>query len=313
MDNDAKARYAAFLRTVGRYYIMKLKNPPKAAKYNDRAIAVYDQVQGYESFKIDAIYQSILNNLRVGDTKEIAMNIQGIEQIKNSSSINKNDAEFIYFASKAELFYLESKYHDAMEENEKSIQAALNSGIDANNSMLTNRYLLKTKILNATAKYLIAQNQITQLEKMSLGAGKNNNEIFGRILTQVANVKLGLGNLIDAQKSIDDAITIFLNNENQEENVELASAYNIKGDISLKKKNEQEAITYYNKALKIYQDTYNERIRNIVQISNIYAKAAKAAYINHDLNNCQNFLELQTKNFGPEHFNTLQIKEFCTF
>jgi tetratricopeptide (TPR) repeat protein len=148
---------------------------------------------------------------------------------------------------------------------------------------------------------------------MSLGAGKNNNEIFGRILTQVANVKLGLGNLIDAQKSIDDAITIFLNNENQEENVELASAYNIKGDISLKKKNEQEAITYYNKALKIYQDTYNERIRNIVQISNIYAKAAKAAYINHDLNNCQNFLELQTKNFGPEHFNTLQIKEFCTF
>ncbi|WP_342267581.1 hypothetical protein [Candidatus Tisiphia endosymbiont of Empis tessellata] len=134
----------------------------------------------------------------------------------------------------------------------------------------------------------------------------------------MAKSELGLNKIDIALDHINKAITIFLADERRNpknidhlEYPDLAAGYVVQCDILLAQGNIKGSIESYKKAYAIYHYFYGDKSKNVVQVSELYNKGAKAACKNKDLYNYKFFGKPQIKEFGINHPNTIAMFEYC--
>lgn len=317
MDNNEKSMYAAYLSMIGHYYRHKDIDYDKAIGYFIKATKIYDDVEGYESFKFNVLAQLAVINATLGQVQASEQNILKLEAILKGGLIDKLDANFIYTV-KAKLLSVQGKYPEALELVNKFVKVAVDNGLSLNDLFLTNSYLLRSEILNSLQEYQEAYMQVQDVYNMHKPIKKEDHLIFGRIYTQMARSKLGEGYYIEAWDYINKAVDIFLKHENENpkktdcpEDPEAAASYVVQGDILFTQKELKRAIESYIKAEKIYFYLYRKNGKNIDHVSHLYSQAAKASCKAKDLYHYKNFGRSQIKLFGMSHPNTLSMLEYC--
>ena len=175
--------------------------------------------------------------------------------------------------------------------------------------------ILKAEILNNMQNFKEAY-QI--LKNLNLKEDTSEN-LLALSFKQMAISELKFNKIQNANQHIETALEIFKKNEeflpkeNKSIDSNVASSYVVKADILQAQNLYQEALIYYDKALLIYQNLYQERAKNIMRVSDLYEKGATAACKLQDLENYKKFFDLQIKDFGINHLNTIRIQKTCKY
>jgi len=317
MNNDEKNRYAAYLGLIGGYYKNKYSAWTTAKFYYERAKKVFDDVNGYESFKFNVFLCLAVTNSVLGQIEEVEKNIKVLETMITKNLVAKTDLATLPYA-KARLFLIQGKYNESLEQVNKCIETLIKNGLHTHDLFLTNPRILKTEILNAIGKYHEAYVQAEQLYNMHKPVKREDHEVFGRIYTQMARSELGHGVIDKALEHVTKAIAIFLADEQRNpkeadysEDPDLASSYVVQGDIFFVQNNLKRAIESYKKAQIIYFYLYRDRSKNVAHVSYLYTQGAKAACKEKDLYNYKSFGKPQVKEFGIDHLNSISMFEYC--
>ena len=317
MSNDEKRAYAEYLASIGAYYKRRCANDNMALQYLTRSKEIFDNIKGYEAIKCNVIYNIALTNALLGRCEEAEDNIAVIEQMFNDGVVDKSDIIYLHL-SKTRLFFTQGKHHDAIVQVNKAIEIFIGNGVNSNDLLLTNSYLLKSSILNELGRYEEAYTQARQLYEMHKSVKREEHEVFGRIYTQMARSELGLGKIEKALEYVTKSIAIFLADEQRNpkeadysEDTDLAASYVVQGDIFFVQDNLKQAIESYKKAQIIYFYLYRDRSKNVAHVSYLYMRGAKASCKAKDLYNYKTFGKSQVKEFGIDHPNTIAMFEYC--
>ena len=135
-----------------------------------------------------------------------------MEKMLESGRIDKGDIIFMHYV-KAKFFFIQDKYTQALEQITLTLESSIQNGLNHNDLFLTSFYLLRANILNSLNQYNSAYSQAHQLYNMHKITKKEDEQIFGRIFTQLARSELGLGKIDKAFKHITKAIGVFLADE----------------------------------------------------------------------------------------------------
>ncbi|MCC8376988.1 MAG: tetratricopeptide repeat protein [Rickettsia endosymbiont of Graphium doson] len=312
MDNDQKCDYASYLSLIGGYY-RYLGNHHKSIEYDIRAKKVYEDIQGYNSYRCNINYTLALAYIELGQLEEAKNNIQIMEDMFNGGLVDKADIITLYSA-RARLFAMQGKYDDALEQINNTINTAVENGINPQDVFLSNIYLIKADILNNLGKYEEAYSQAQQIYDMNKLVKKENHLIFGRVFTQMSKAKLGLGNAKEALEYAEKAKTIFISDTNRPNkeiitspDTNLAKAFVAEGNALASLNKNDEAVEAYSTAENIYWNNYRENMKNVDEISIMYLNAAKAS-CNVPLRSFyKNFRDHQIKKFGEQHPKSIEI------
>ncbi|MDD9337533.1 MAG: tetratricopeptide repeat protein [Rickettsiaceae bacterium] len=314
MSTYQKFCYARYLVGVGLYNRITSINYQKTISYLTKALKVLDTLGD----DYDYIYSKFNCSLNIALTHVYLGNIKTAEEIINEmEKLFKHRIEggdiFILYHVKARIFFIQGKYNEALEYVNKGIEVW--KTLDPNDLGFTRDYLLRAAILSSIGKYQEAYVQTQQVYNMHKSV---NQEALGYIYTQMAKSELGLNKIDIALDHINKAITIFLADERRNpknidhlEDPDLAAGYVVQGDILLAQGNIKGSIESYKKAYAIYHYFYGDKSKNVVQVSELYNKGAKAACKNKDLYNYKFFGKPQIKEFGINHPNTIAMFEYC--
>ncbi|HJD67246.1 MAG TPA: tetratricopeptide repeat protein [Rickettsia endosymbiont of Bembidion lapponicum] len=312
MDNDQKCDYASYLSLIGGYY-RHLGNHHKSIEYDIRAKKVYEDIQGYNSYRCNINYTLALAYIELGQLEEAKNNIQIMEDMFNGGLVDKADIITLYSA-RARLFAMQGKYDDALEQINNTINTAVENGINPQDVFLSNIYLIKADILNNLGKYEEAYSQAQQIYDMNKLVKKENHLIFGRVFTQMSKAKLGLGNAKEALEYAEKAKTIFISDTNRPNkeiitspDTSLAKAFVAEGNALASLNKNDEAVEAYSTAENIYWNNYRENMKNVDEISIMYLNAAKASCHVPLRSFYKNFRDHQIKKFGEQHPKSIEI------
>ena len=137
MNNTQKARYAAFLQCISRYYRNRYSNFENSMNYALQAEQVQENVTGYEELKADLYYQLSLNNLRIGNTDQVKRYLPKIPL--GTTFYNNIDSM---------LCYLNGNYNKALDGINRVIEKRLQK-IKKDDQVLTSDYLFRSQIQDA--------------------------------------------------------------------------------------------------------------------------------------------------------------------
>ncbi|WP_341757178.1 MULTISPECIES: tetratricopeptide repeat protein [unclassified Candidatus Tisiphia] len=317
MNNDEKYAYAVFLQAIAWNHAINRSDYIVAINYCTRAKEVFDNMKGYEFSAWSLYYALAMYNISLGRVQEAEKNIQIVERRFNEGLMDKSDLSYIHSA-KTELFLLQGKYSESLEQNNKTIEIDTKNGLSLDDLFLIELYVRKVEILNYLEEYQQAYTQVKQLYDLCKSSQKDVHEILGRIYSQMAKSELGLDKIEQALKHVNKAISIFLSDERRNpkgadysEDPNLAASYVIQGDILFVQDNIKAAIESYNKANTIYYYLYRNNRKNVAQVSYLYTQGAKAACKVKNLFSYKFFGKLQVKEFGIKHPNTVSMFEYC--
>ncbi|WP_341793683.1 MULTISPECIES: tetratricopeptide repeat protein [unclassified Rickettsia] len=317
MNSEEKRVYAGYLNMIGWYY-SKSANYKKAIEYFIKSKEAYNDIKGYETYKVNVIYGLTLAYISVGNVQEAQENIKIIEKKLDDKLVDSSD-QTILFHSKARLFLIEGKYNEALDQINQSIQAAILNGLSPDALLLTGDYLVKVEALNTLEHYKDSLTQIEQVYNMQKRVKKETNQIFGRIYTQKAWALFGLGEKNQALEYINKSIEIFKNNDKNfaegqmpiVTNPRIAHAYVVQGDILAAMYQLENALESYMKAQSIYFNLYRKNRKNVAQVSDLNLKGAKVACTNKDTLMYKAFGESQVMEFGLKNPNTIEMFKYC--
>jgi tetratricopeptide (TPR) repeat protein len=316
MNDDEKYIYARYMNAICLYH-RSYANYRIAINYCIKAQEILNNVKGYEDCKWSLSYNLVQHNVKLGQVKEAESNIQIMQQMFNKGLMDKSDIAYIHSA-KSILSFVQGKYSESLEQNNKSIEAVIKKGISPNDLFLMYPYLDKTEILLYLKKYQKAYAQLKQLYNLYKSHKKEFPEILSRIYLQMARSELGLGKLEQASDHINKAIFIFLTDERRtpkdadySEDPDLAASYVVQGNILFAEDKIKEAINSYNKAYNIYYYLYRDNRKNVSQVSDLYSQGAKASCKAKELSNYKFFGKQQVKEFGINHPNTVSMFKYC--
>ncbi|UCM85149.1 MAG: tetratricopeptide repeat protein [Rickettsia endosymbiont of Culicoides impunctatus] len=314
MNNDEKYAYAKYLQGAAVYHSLN-SNHRMAIKYFVRSQEISNNLQGYESYKWTLFHNLAICNIMLGQVQETEKNIQIIEKMFNEGLIDKSDLGYIHGA-KARLLFIQGKYTESLEQDNKSIETFIKNGLNPDDLLLMPHYLIKIEILNYFEEYQQAYAQTKKL--LNLCKHCKTPEALGCIYSIMARSELGLGMLDQASEHVNQAISIFLADERKNpknadysEDSELAGSYVVQGDILFAQDNIKAAIESYNKAYTIYYYLYRDNRKNVAQVSYLYSQGAKAACKAKNLFSYKFFGKPQVKEFGVDHPNTVSMFEYC--
>ncbi|WP_375329776.1 tetratricopeptide repeat protein [Candidatus Tisiphia endosymbiont of Nemotelus uliginosus] len=316
MNDDEKYIYARYMNAICLYH-RSYANYRIAINYCIKAQEILNNVKGYEDCKWSLSYNLVQHNVKLGQVKEAESNIQIMQQMFNKGLMDKSDIAYIHSA-KSILSFVQGKYSESLEQNNKSIEAVIKKGISPNDLFLMYPYLDKTEILLYLKKYQKAYAQLKQLYNLYKSHKKEFPEILSRIYLQMARSELGFGKLEQASDHINKAIFIFLTDERRtpkdadySEDPDLAASYVVQGNILFAEDKIKEAINSYNKAYNIYYYLYRDNRKNVAQVSDLYSQGAKASCKAKELSNYKFFGKQQVKEFGINHPNTVSMFKYC--
>ncbi|WP_342260402.1 tetratricopeptide repeat protein [Candidatus Tisiphia endosymbiont of Metellina segmentata] len=213
---------------------------------------------------------------------------------------------------------MQGKYNDALGYIDKYVKVFIKSGLNINHLHLAAPYVSRAEILSYLGRYQEAYAQAKQLYDMHKPIKSEDHRTFGYIYRTMARSELGLGKIDEALDHINKAIAIFLTDEHgnpknteYSQDLNLAGGYALQGDILFAQDNIKEAIESYKRSYAIYHCLYKDNSKNIVQVSDLYNHAAKAACKSKDLYNYKFFGKPQINEFGIHHPNTVDMFEYC--
>ncbi|WP_425363440.1 tetratricopeptide repeat protein [Candidatus Tisiphia endosymbiont of Hybos culiciformis] len=311
MDNNEKNIYVKYMQVIGSHY-KSCSDYRMAMKYFIRVQEILENEKSCESDKWTLFYNLAKCNIMLGQVEEAEKNIQMIEQMLNEGLI---DQGYIHDA-KAQLLFIQGKYTESLEQNNKIIEIFIKNGLSPGDLFLIPPYIFEIEILNYLEEYQKAYERAKKL--YNLCEHCKTPKIVACIYSVMAKSELGLGMLDQASEHVNQAISIFLaderrNPENTDysENPDLATSYVVQGDILFAQDNIKEAIKFYNKAYSIYYYLYRDNRKNVAQVSYLYSQGAKAACKEKKLSNYKFFGKSQVKEFGIKHPNTISMFEYC--
>ncbi len=318
MSNYEKTIYASYLKLIGWHY-RSIYKWPKALEHYTRSQNILNNIKGTEPVQYGLFYCLAEINIMLGDSQTAQKYIHLMEKVFSSGVLeDTEEVPVTLFTVKANLFYLQEKYEEALEELNKAIKMLLVNTTDSKDLILSVRYLLKSKILNSLGKYQEAYAQLQQSYSVGTTREKENHAIYARIYTQFARSELGQGELSKALEHINLAIEILLADERRNpkdadysEDADLAASYVTQGEIFFAKNNLKAAIDSYKKASIIYFYLYGKNLKNVGHVSYLYLQGAKAACKSKDLYNYKFFSNQQIQEFGVQHPNTIAILKYC--
>jgi len=317
IDNENKVDYAEFLLLIGAYYKRSNADDRTSLRYYEEAKKVIDTGTGYELISCNIYYNLALSYIATGDLVAARDKIQIMEKMYSEGLIEKKYVLYIHRA-KSRLHMAQGEFSIALDQSNKAIDAFIENGVSETDLLLTNAYLTKSSILTSLAYYKKSLIQIKILQKMYKSVYSSNHEIFGRIAVQMARIKYGEKDFNSALEHSNKAITIFLNDKSRvAENsvykidIDLAEAYSIHGDTLVGLNKLEDAIVAYREAHNIYLHLYKDKISNIMPISYLYTQGAKASCKKKDLYHYKSFGEAQIRDFGINHFNTINMLKYC--
>ncbi len=196
MNDDEKYIYARYMNAICLYH-RSYANYRIAINYCIKAQEILNNVKGYEDCKWSLSYNLVQHNVKLGQVKEAESNIQIMQQMFNKGLMDKSDIAYIHSA-KSILSFVQGKYSESLEQNNKSIEAVIKKGISPNDLFLMYPYLDKTEILLYLKKYQKAYAQLKQLYNLYKSHKKEFPEILSRIYLQMARSELGFGKLEQA-------------------------------------------------------------------------------------------------------------------
>ena len=316
MNNNEKGSYARYLASIA-WYCRKGSDPRKAIDYYIRALEIYKTVTGFESFKCNTYFGLAMANILLGNVIEAEKNIEIMQQMFDKNLVEKTDMGTMLNA-KSKLYFIQGKYREALEYNDKTIAIILESGAKVNDLLFTHLYIFRADILNTLGRYEEARVMVEQLLDMHKLSNKRNSDIFGRIYTQLSKNELGLGAIDKAYAHIKEAIDLFVTDKSRSfnttgisEDPDLASSYIVQGDILFTLGKLKESIESYRDAERIYFYLYKDNKNKVAQVSYLYLQGAKASCKAKDMYHYKCFGEPQVKEFGKEHPNTVSMFEYC--
>lgn len=317
VDDENKAVYAEFLSLIGAYYKRSNADDRTSIRYYEEAKKVIDEVNAYELIRCNIFYNLALLYIAIGDLAAAKDKIQIIEKMYLEGIIERKYVLYIHLA-KARLYMTQEESSLALDEVNKAIKAFIENGVDKTDLLLTNAYLIKSSVLTSLGRYKESSIYTKMLQKMYKSKYSNHHEIFGRIAVQIARIKYGEKKFNSALEYSNEAITIFLNDKARaaEDSVykvdgDLAEAYLVFGDSLGKLGKLEEAIVAYREAQNIYIHLYKDKISNIKPISYLYTQGAKTSCKKKDMYHYKSFGEIQIRDFGINHPNTIDMIRYC--
>ncbi|WP_425361951.1 tetratricopeptide repeat protein [Candidatus Tisiphia endosymbiont of Mystacides longicornis] len=139
MNNDEKYAYAKYLQGAAVYHSVN-SNHRMAIKYFVRSQEISNNLQGYESYKWTLFHNLAICNIMLGRVQEAEKNIQIIEKMFNEGLIDKSDLGYIHGA-KARLLFVQGKYTESLEQDNKSIETFIKNGLNPDDLLLMPHYL----------------------------------------------------------------------------------------------------------------------------------------------------------------------------
>lgn len=224
----------------------------------------------------------------------------------------------LHFAQ-ARLYFTKGKYNEALDKNDKSIEELISNGLPPDALILTGAYLLKSEILNNLGQYKEALTQSEKIYNIQKNIKKETNEVFAIIYTKMARALFGLGEKDKALGYANKALEIFKgNNKNFAEeqmlsvnNVEIANACVVYGDILVSIDKLGDALKSYMKAQTIYFNLYGKNRKNVEQVNYLNLQGSKAACKNKDTRMYKDFGKPQVMEFGLKNPNTIEMFRYC--
>ena len=295
MNNDQKASYCWYMALMGMY---------EDSAYLETAENLLDKIEDYPRVKTgvyDIIAFTEISRGNIDKAKKIIPIIQEIND-KNIGNVNANRI----LSVQARLFLAEGKYKEALEFMNKFIE--VEQKVDGH---INAHYLIaKARILNHLQQFKDAYKILQDLDITK----DTSDHIIALVAQQKSVAELGMYHIKKSNTHIDEAIEIFtagkVDNLNDSSDPDLAYSYVVKADLLFAENNLMESLKYYQQALVIYQNLYQDRIKNIAQISDLYLKASKASCKAKDRDLFKKYSQLQIEQFGKEHQNTIAMLEY---
>ncbi|WP_341754357.1 hypothetical protein [Candidatus Tisiphia endosymbiont of Dioctria rufipes] len=213
---------------------------------------------------------------------------------------------------------MQGKYLEALEQINKTIEMFIKNGLQPDDLFLTSSYIRKAAILNSLNQYQEAYAQAKQVYDMHKIVKKEDQEVFGRIFTQMSRAELGLGNAQEALGYAQKAIVIFINDSarsNKDISISsdtyLAKAFVAEGDALAALGQNEKVAESYASAEVLYYNNYRDNMKNVDGVSYLYWAAAKATC---NLPNKFWYTKFSTQlieKFGENHFRSIDLLSKC--
>ncbi|EER22584.1 MULTISPECIES: hypothetical protein [spotted fever group] len=315
MNNEEKATYAMYLSNIGIFNKCGLCNYHKAIEYFTRAQEILHNIKGYDNKKLSVLCCITVTQITLGQLQKAKETIEIIKKMFDDGLVDKNDIGRLN-ALIARLLYNDGRYNEALIAENTAIETYIKSGLNSNDLVFTDPYLLKAEILNSLNQYQDAYVQTEQIYNMHKRVKKEDHSVFGRIFTQMSRAQLGLGNAKEALDYARKARTIFINDPSRPNNsrdiavspdIYLAKACVAEADALAALGQNEKAAKSYLDAENFYWNNYRENMGNVDEVSSMYLSAAKASCHLHEKAWYIKFHDQHIKQFGVDHPRSIEI------
>lgn len=295
---------------LGTYYMLKAVLSDFA--YSDYKISIHDLEKSRElllknpeglSIQYVTLCQLAQTLLYSGDLSNAANYILEVEEILKKYSPKANTGLFYFIKAKLEME--QGNFNQALN-TIKIGKSFTEQEFPNDNFTVIPDIVLLSEILVRLDKVQEAYNNLRGLYNDSFNYVDSDHELQARILITLANIENKLGKISDADTHISRAIKIEEHTSNADLNDDLASAYVVYADIIYNKGDFKLSKNYYEKALKIYNKRFEDRIEWDT-LSELYTKLAMIALKLEDLYTATQYYELHNKYFGIKHPRTKEI------
>ena len=316
MNQYEKYVYIRYLGIVGFYYRLALSEHETAIKYYLEATQIFKEVEGHNDIRNNTIYQLATSQIAIGNFIDAKSNIDLMDTMYKEKLISESEVGLLHLV-KARYYTTQGKYKKALFFVEQDILDSKKHGLDENDKLFTSTYLLKAKILNNLKRYDEALKQLEQLNEMFVNQEKNE-EIYGYINSQLSKTMLGKGELQMAEQYISQAVNIFESQKTfKKKDIKLskhlgyAELYTIYADVLAQLNKFNEAISYYEIAEAILNNSYGENVVKAYDAIIVYLSGAKLACTNNDIFWYKHFyhkLQTSVEKTSPE---MSEVNEVC--
>lgn len=310
---ETKKAVAEYLQARGWYYDNINDEYEEGIKNYKQAITLITPLEDiYYELLCELHITLAQTEVNAGYLRKAAEDIKKVELLLDKhQNISLPIRGFYYFVNALIEMY-KGNNHNALEIISKGEEIKKKLAYEFQASAAT--FLLKAEILLRLGKIEQGYQIARALYEKSLSHFEGDHEMQARIIIELAAAESEQGKLNMAEEHVDKAIKIVLKQfgaDKKEDdllkNDDLAFLYIVKGDIFYKKEYFKEALSYYEKALEIFNTRY--RTIEIDLFSELYYKMAIAALKAGDMLTYKHFLLLQEKHYGIEHIRTKLLYE----
>ncbi len=282
---NEKSIFADYLLLAGIYNSTSLCKINDAVKYFHKALKTIGS-SPKTTFELEikalALFYLVESYSKIENFSEAKISLNKLEKIYQNQEIILPNNGLINLA-RANLFFYKRDYKQALSCVNLGLKAIMVSG-GLQEYDLTNTYnhILRSKILNKLGKYQESYNELSKLQASHKKKAKDH-VIFGLIYIDMSRAQFGIGNIDSAESYIKKGIEILVHDDKRHKSqlienlkevtdLDLSYAYELQGDIMLKKKNLIESKKYYLLALDIYQNILADRFSTSERYNTIKAK-----------------------------------------